>query len=66
MKASAASRLARAFAAQMDTLRRLRTGGSQFVRVEHVHMNEGGQAFTVSVRPRQGGAPVARIISRQG
>jgi hypothetical protein len=23
---------------------RLRNGGSQFVRVEHVHVNEGGQA----------------------
>ena len=55
----AASRLLRAYATQMDTLRRLRTGGSQFVRVEHVHMNEGGQAFTVSVRPRQGGEDCA-------
>ena len=25
-------------------LRRLRNGGSQVVRVEHVHLNEGGQA----------------------
>jgi hypothetical protein len=32
MKPSAASRLLRAYATQMDTLRRLKNGGSQFVR----------------------------------
>jgi hypothetical protein len=42
-KASAAARLLRAYAAQVEALRRLRNGGSQFVRVEHVHVNEGGQ-----------------------
>ena len=34
----------RADATQVDTLRRLRNGGSKFMRVEHVHVNEGGQA----------------------
>src|SRR5262245_24575211 len=42
--ASAASRLLRAYTIQVETLRRLRSGGSQLVRVEHVHVNEGGQA----------------------
>jgi hypothetical protein len=42
--ASAASRLLRAYAVQVEALRRLRHGGSQFVRVEHVHVNDGGQA----------------------
>ena len=42
--ASAAGRLLRAYAAQVEALRRLRSGGSQLVRVEHVHVNEGGQA----------------------
>ena len=28
----------------METLRRYRSGGSQLVRVEHVHVNKGGQA----------------------
>jgi len=42
--ASAASRLLRAFSMQMEVLRRLRNGGHQFVRVEHVHVNESGQA----------------------
>ena len=41
--ASAAARLLRAYATQVEALRRLRNGGSQTVRVEHVHVNEGGQ-----------------------
>ena len=51
--ASAASRLLRAYTTQVESLRRLRNGGSQFVRVEHVHVNEGGQAVIdpVAVRP---------------
>ena len=28
----------------VEVLRRLRNGGQQFVRVEHVHVNDGGQA----------------------
>jgi hypothetical protein len=44
-KGSAAARLLRAYATQVETLRRLRNGGSQFVRVEHVHVNQGGQAM---------------------
>ena len=43
--ASAAARLLRAYAAQVEALRRLRNGGSQNVRVEHVYVNEGGQAL---------------------
>jgi hypothetical protein len=55
-KASAASRLLRTYATQVEALRRLRNGGSQFVRVEHVHVNEGGQAVigSVAVEPQQG------------
>jgi hypothetical protein len=49
-KASAASRLLRAYTAQVETLRRLRHGGSQFVRVEHVQVNDGGQALIGNVR----------------
>jgi hypothetical protein len=30
---------------------RLRNGGSQFVRVEHVHVKEGGQAVIGNVKP---------------
>jgi hypothetical protein len=50
LKVSAAARLMRAYASQVETLRRLRNGGSQIVRVEHVHVNEGGQALIGNVR----------------
>jgi hypothetical protein len=47
---TAASRLLRTYVAQLETFRRLRRGGSQFVRVEHVHINEGGQAVIGNVK----------------
>jgi pimeloyl-ACP methyl ester carboxylesterase len=47
---SAAARLMRAYATQVEVLRRLRHGGQQFVRVEHVHVNEGGQAVIGNVK----------------
>lgn len=47
---SAAGRLLRAYASQVEAWRRLRGGGSQFVRVEHVHINEGGQAVIGNIR----------------
>jgi hypothetical protein len=43
--AAAAARLLRAYATQVEALRRLRHGGSQIVRVEHVHVDDGGQAI---------------------
>ncbi|MGB6662017.1 MAG: hypothetical protein WBE90_23775 [Xanthobacteraceae bacterium] len=48
--ASAAARLMKTFAMQIEVLRRLRNGGQQFVRVEHVHVNEGGQAVIGNVK----------------
>jgi hypothetical protein len=54
LKASAAARLMRAYATQVETLRRLRNGGSQVVRVEHVHVNEGGQDDARPHAPRPG------------
>jgi hypothetical protein len=47
---SAAARLLRAFTIQFEAYRRLRHGGDQFMRVEHVHVNEGGQAVVGNVR----------------
>src|SRR5579863_2805342 len=47
---STAARLMKAYAMQMEVLRRLRTGGHQFVRVEHVHINRGGRAVIGNVR----------------
>jgi hypothetical protein len=58
--ASAASRLLRAYAMQVETLRRLRNGGSQFVRVEHVHIAEGAQAVVGLVNTR--GLPSAALV----
>ena len=43
--ASAAARLLRAYATQVEALRRLRHRGSHTLRVEHVHVNEGGSPF---------------------
>jgi hypothetical protein len=42
---STAARLMRAYAIQVEALRRLKHGGSQHVRVEHVYVNEGRQAI---------------------
>jgi hypothetical protein len=43
--ATAASRLSRSFAILVETLRRLRTGGSQVIRIERVEVKDGGQAI---------------------
>lgn len=50
--ASAAARLLRAYATQVEALRRLRGGGAQHVRVEHVHIGEGGQGIVGVVSPQ--------------
>jgi hypothetical protein len=47
---STAARLMRAYATQVEVRRRLRNGGQQFVRVEHVHVNDGGQAVIGNVK----------------
>jgi hypothetical protein len=47
---STAARFMRAYAMQLEVLRRLRGGGQQFVRVEHVHINAGGQAIIGNVK----------------
>ena len=47
---SAAARLMRAYATQVEVLRRLRNGGHQYVRVEHVQINDGGQAVIGNVQ----------------
>jgi hypothetical protein len=47
---SVAARLLKAYAMQVEVLRRLRNGGQQFVRVEHVQINDGGQAVIGNVK----------------
>ena len=45
----------RAFTNQFEAYRRLRHGGDQYVRVEHVHINEGAQAVIGNVLPHERG-----------
>jgi len=48
--ATAASRLSRTFAILVETLRRLRSGGSQTIRIERVDVREGGQALIANMK----------------
>lgn len=43
------NKLVRTFAAQVEALKRYRTGGEQKVTVEHVTVNEGGKAIVGNV-----------------
>jgi hypothetical protein len=49
------NQLARTFAAQLEALKRYRTGGEQKVTVQHVSVSEGGQAIVgnVTQNPRE-------------
>jgi hypothetical protein len=49
------NKLARTFAVQVEALKRYRTGGEQKVTVQHVTVNEGGQAIVGTVSPQVGG-----------
>lgn len=49
------NRLARTYAVQMETLKRYRTGGEQKVTVQHVTVNDGGQAIVGTVTPGPAG-----------
>lgn len=48
--ATAVSRLSRTFAILVETLRRLRNGGSQVIRIERVDVRDGGQAVIGNVK----------------
>jgi len=52
--ASATAKLIRAYCTTVETRRRLRSGGEQNIRVEHVHVHEGGQAIVGAVTTRKG------------
>jgi hypothetical protein len=54
MMAAAATKLLRAYAVQVETLRRLRAGGSQYMRIEHVHLEPGAQAIIGNVENSRG------------
>ncbi len=63
--ASAAARLLKAYAMQVEVLRRLRHGSKQYVRVEHVHIHEGGQAVIGNVRARDDDRGARTVARRQ-
>ena len=50
-----ASRLLRAYTEQAQVLAKLKRGGEQTVRVEHVHVHASGQAVVGNVNHRGGG-----------
>jgi hypothetical protein len=50
-----ATKLQRTFTAQIEALAKLRRGGEQTVRVEHVHVHHGGQAIVGNVSHTGGG-----------
>ncbi|MEQ1899943.1 MAG: hypothetical protein ABL866_04340 [Devosia sp.] len=49
------NKLARTFTTRVEALKRYRTGGQQKVIVEHVTVNEGGQAIVGNVETGGGG-----------
>ena len=49
------NKLARTFTTQMEALKRYRTGGQQKMTVEHVTVNDGGQAIVGNVSSGGGG-----------
>lgn len=49
------NKLARTFAAQVETLKKYRSTGEQNIRVQHVTVNEGGKAIVGNVRAGGGG-----------
>lgn len=51
---TALNKLARTFAAQLEALKRYRHKGEQTITVQHVTVNEGGQAIVGTVRPEPG------------
>ena len=51
------NKLARTFAFQVEALKRYRSVGNQTVRVEHVTVNEGGQAIVGNVAHGERGLP---------
>src|SRR5271157_2533343 len=56
---NAFNKLSRTFAAQVEALKRYRSGGEQKMTVQHVHVAEGGQAVigNVSTPTPGGGGP---------
>ena len=60
----ALNKLARTFAMQMEALKRYRTGGEQKVTVQHVSVNEGGQAIVGNVNQAASGTAAEKSVTR--
>ncbi|MHC4154594.1 MAG: hypothetical protein ACYSW0_04650 [Planctomycetota bacterium] len=50
-----ATKMLRTYIAQMEAIKKYRTGGQQKMVIEHVHVNEGGQAIVGTVNQGGGG-----------
>jgi hypothetical protein len=59
----ALNKLARTYAMQMEALRRYRTGGEQKVTVQHVSVNEGGQAIVGNVNQAASGTALEKPVT---
>ena len=59
------NKLARTFAAQMEALKRYRSGGEQKMTVQHVHVAEGGQAIVGNVNAPAEGVGVRKKMEDQ-
>jgi len=57
------NKLARTFAMQMEAFKRYRTGGEQKVTVQHVSVNEGGQAIVGNVSQSPSVTPLERTVA---
>jgi hypothetical protein len=53
MMASASARLLNAFANQVETLRRLRNGGTQIIRVERIEVSDTAQAIIGNISSQE-------------
>jgi hypothetical protein len=59
----ALNKLARTYAMQMEALKRYRTGGEQKVTVQHVSVNEGGQAIVGNVNQAPSGTALEKPVT---
>jgi len=50
--ASASARLLNAFANQVETMRRLRNGGTQVIRVERIEVSDNAQAIIGNINSK--------------
>ena len=57
-------RFMRLFALQAETLAKLRRGGEQRVKVEHVHVHPGAQAIVGDVHRHEGGGVQEKIVDQ--